>query len=144
MTRLNLDGPVPCRFCGGAFLWRQHEADEPGDPRTWHGLCACGCEWNELATPEVPTWRSYAEDGRAVAALVAEVERLQGHAALLEALRTRELGEAAQLGEAVRALLQLVGEHVLVTPTQYAERADEVVELLGLLVALVGDGEAEA
>lgn len=146
MTRLNLDGPVPCRFCGGTFQWRrEREPAEPGDSTyTWSGLCPCGCEWNELATPEVPTWRSYAEDDRAVAALVAEVERLQGHAALLEALRTRELAEAAQLGEAVRALLQLVGEHVLVTPTQHAERAEEVVELLGLLVALVGDGEAEA
>jgi hypothetical protein len=141
---LNLDGPVPCRFCGGAFAWLEYRADEPSEPRTWSGLCACGCEWDEVPATEPPTWRTYANDDRAVAALVAEVERLQGHAALLEALRTRELGEAAQLGEAVRALLQLVGEHVLVTPTQYAERADEVVELLGMLVALVGDGEDEA
>jgi hypothetical protein len=123
------------------FTWREQECDE-GQPRTWDGSCACGCELNGVT--ELPSWRVLAQGDRRVAMLVAEVERLQEHTALLDALRTRELGEAAQLGEAVRALLQLVGEHVLVTPTQHAERAEEVVELLGLLVALVGDGEADA
>lgn len=123
------------------FTWREQERDE-GHPRTWDGSCACGCEHNGVT--ELPSWRVLAQGDRRVAMLVTEVERLQGHAALLEALRTRELGEAAQLGEAVRALLQLVGDYVLVTPPEHAERAGEVVELLGLLVALVGDGEAEA
>ena len=141
MTRLNLDGPVPCRQCGGVFTWREQEG-ELGEPPAWDGSCACGCEHNGVT--ELPSWRVLAQGDRRVDMLVTEVDRIQGHAALLEALRTRELGEAAQLGEAVRALLQLVGEHVLVTPTQHAARADEVVELLGLLVALVGDGEAEA
>jgi hypothetical protein len=142
--RLNLDGPVPCRYCGGEFQWLEYRTDEPSEPRTWNGLCPCGVEWDELVATEPPTWRTYAKDDCAVAALVAEVDHLQGQTALLEALRVRELGEAAQLGEAVRALLRLVGEYVLVTPPEQAQRAGEVLELLGLLVSLVGDGEAEA
>jgi hypothetical protein len=153
VTRLNLDGPVPCRFCGGTFQWRrEREPAEPGDSTyTWSGLCPCGCEWNELATPEVPTWRSYAEDDRAVAALVAEVERLQlllGHQQFdlrMAQLRVLALEEdGAELGAYVRALLALVDGGVLVTPVQHAARADEVTEVLCALGDYCGMDEAEA
>ena len=78
MTALNMDSPVPCRFCGGAFEWHPTDSGDPGTEHWLDGLCGtCGAEWLEVPSGTPPTFRWYAEDDRAVAALVAEIERLQ-------------------------------------------------------------------
>jgi hypothetical protein len=73
-TPLDLDGPVPCRYCGGAFVWVEQERD-PGGPPRWDGRCACGCGHDDA--PEVPTWRTWARGDERVRAVVAEVDRLR-------------------------------------------------------------------
>lgn len=74
MTPLDLDGPVPCRYCGGVLAWVEQERD-PGEPPRWDGRCACGCGHDDA--PEVPTWRTWARGDERVRAVVAEVERLR-------------------------------------------------------------------
>lgn len=72
---LDIDGPAPCRFCGGAFEWSS-EPDEAG-LRTWTGVCKCGCEWELMRSDAPPTWRDYAGEDRCVLALLGEVDRLR-------------------------------------------------------------------
>ncbi len=142
MTRLNLDGPVPCRYCGGVFTWVEQER-EPGDPQRWDGRCACGCGHDDV--PEVPTWRTWAHGDQRVAALVKALG--DRSCALRQAeLRVSALDDdAAQLGAHVRALLALVYDGVLVASVEHADRADEIVELLEQLEDYVGfDAEGEA
>ena len=133
--RLNLDGPVPCRYCGGAFTWVEQER-EPGEPSRWSGRCACGCGHDDA--PEVPTWRVWARGDQRVAALVQELGD-RSWALRIAELRVDALDEdAAQLGAHVRALLALVYEGVLVASAEHADRADHVVELLEELEELEG------
>ena len=67
---IDLDGPVPCRYCGGALTWVEQER-EPGKPPRWDGRCACGCIHDDA--PEVPTWRTWAQGDQRIRALLALV-----------------------------------------------------------------------
>lgn len=69
VSTLDLDGPLPCSDCGGAFTWT--EWPEEGEPSMWSGRCACGVEWNDR--PAIPTWRNCGDAN--IRALVAEIER---------------------------------------------------------------------
>lgn len=142
MTPLNLDGPVPCRYCGGAFTWVEQER-EPGEPQRWDGRCACGCGHDDA--PEVPTWRTWARGDQRVRAVLHQLAHHQSEQGRAEQ-RVAELEQdAANLGAHVRALLALVYDGVLVACVEHTERAEEIVELLEALEDYVGfDAEGEA
>ena len=81
---IDLDSPVPCGFCGTAFVWTEHkDTEEDGTPLPsgWSARCPkCDNEWNDV--PILPTWRTFSSadknySGAYVDALIAEIDALR-------------------------------------------------------------------
>lgn len=86
---VNLDGPAPCRFCGGAFDWSSKVNDD--GTTTWSGVCKCGCLWEMTGERERITWRGYTAHDECMRALIVELERVRAERdeACVELVRER-------------------------------------------------------